>query len=167
MSCTHPARTLIPLLLLGGCDLLGLTDPPAPEFLDTEASCTAGEMTFTALLRSELDVSNLVLERTDIDAEELEPVFPLVTAETFGGEVTEWLATIEHDCDQSIAVTWTATTPAETTATAQTAWPDVSLTSGDVDPPFGSTAGGSTIEIHGTDMQDVDRVWQYSSRKFG
>jgi hypothetical protein len=156
--------SVVPLLVLGlplaSCDDLGLSaEPSAPEFLDTEGSCAAGTMTFTALIRSELAVGNLVLERTDIDHEELDPVFPLVTSETFGGEVTEWTATLDHNCDDSIAVTWTATTLAETVATAETAWPDVSLSEGDVDPPYGSDIGGSSIVIHGTDMHEVDRVW--------
>ena len=147
-------------LLVVGCDAFSTADElPVPEFLDTEGTCTGGEMTFTALIRSELDVGNLVLERTDIEEEALDPVFPLVTTETFGGEVTEWTATLAPDCEESIAVTWTATTLAATQATAETAWPDVDLTEGDLDPPFGSTIGGSTIVLHGTDMHEVDRVW--------
>ena len=153
------------LLLLGaglswGCDAFSTADDlPVPEFLDTEAACEDGQMTYTALIRSELDVGNLVLERTDVDDDALEPVFPLVTAQTFGGEVTEWTTTLAHDCDTSIAVTWTATTLVETRATAQTAWPDVDLVEGPLDPPYGTHLGGSTVVIEGTDMALVDRVW--------
>ena len=152
-------RSLPWLLCLVGCDMFATGELPSPEFIDTEATCAAGEMTFIALIRSELDVSNLVLERTDIDHAELDPIFPLVTTETWGGEVTEWTAPLAHDCEASIAVEWTATTLAETESTAESAWPDVDLVDGPVEPPFGTSAGGSVVTITGTDMHEVDRVW--------
>ncbi|HCH66333.1 MAG TPA: hypothetical protein DFR83_26250, partial [Deltaproteobacteria bacterium] len=152
---------LLPLLTLSaGCDdLLSSGALDAPEFLTTEATCADGEMTFTALVRSSIDLGNMVLERSDIDGVSMDPVFPLINTETYGNEVTEWTASIAHDCAASIAVTWTATTLFEVDATAQTAWPDVDLSEGLVDLPYGSDAGGSVVTISGTDMTEVDRVW--------
>ena len=152
---------LLPLLTLStGCDdLLSSGALDAPEFLTTDATCADGEMTFTALVRSQIDLGNLVLERSDIDGESMDPVFPLISTDTYGNEVTEWSTSLAHDCDASIAVTWTATTIFEVDATAQTAWPDVDLSEGLVDLPYGSDAGGSVVTISGTDMTEVDRVW--------
>jgi hypothetical protein len=152
---------LLPLLTLStGCDdFLSSGALDAPEFLTTEASCADGEMTFTALVRSPIDLGNLVLERSDIDGESMDPVFPLISTDTYGNEVTEWSTSLAHDCAASIAVTWTATTIFEVDATAQTAWPDVDLSEGVVDVPYGSDAGGSVVTISGSDMTEIDRVW--------
>ena len=152
---------LLPLFTLAaGCDdFLSSGALDAPEFLTTEATCVDGEMTFTALVRSPIELGNVVLERSDIDGASLDPVFPLISTDTYGNEVTEWNASLAHDCAASIAVTWTATSLFEVDATAETAWPDVDLSEGLVDLPYGSDAGGSVVTISGTDMTEVDRVW--------
>jgi len=150
------------LLTVAGCfDDLGLDqllDPPDPTFLDASAACAGGVMTYTALVESDVDVSNLVLERAGVDDEDLGPLFPTLELSANSGGVTRWELDVPHDCDVSVATTWTAWTTLETSAEATTAWPDVDLEGGGLQPAHGSDAGGSRVTLTGDQMDAVTQV---------
>lgn len=152
---------MIALILLSSCDFdtEDLLDPPEPEFLDVTVECEDGTLSVEALVQSDHPVSNVTIERTDIDEAELEPLFPTLDVSAVGGELTRWALEVEHDCDASFLSTWTAYTLLEASASAEVAWPDVDLSGGPVEPPHGTDAGGSTVEITGTDMDAVTAVW--------
>jgi len=156
-----PLRVGLAGLFFFGCDDLSwdtVTDPPDPVFLTTELSCTDNVLTVYALVESDVTVSNLVVERTDVEEAELEPLFPTLDVTAIGGGLTRWELLLDHDCATSFAATWTAYTVLETEAVTETAWPDVNLESGALDPPWGSDIGGSEITISGTEMTAVTEV---------
>jgi hypothetical protein len=149
-------------VLLVGCEegstWENFTDPPDPVFLDTQLSCESGTLTVYALVESAVSVSNLVVERTDIDAAALDPLFPTLDVTANAGGLTRWELELAHDCAASFAATWTVHTVMETTAVVETAWPDVNLDSGALSPPHGSDIGGTEITIAGSEMAAVTEV---------
>ncbi len=149
------------LLLLFSCelDLDDLSNPPPPSFLEVTVDCADDTLSVQALIESEYDVTNLVIERIDVDETELEPLFPTLDVSAMGGELTRWELETEHDCDESILTTWTAYTVLESSASAEVAWPEVGLSEGAVEPPYGTDAGGSTVSIAGSGMDQVTEVW--------
>ena len=165
MSPHHRLRWLALVAVCGsascfeGLTLDQVTDPPDPTFIVHETTCTDGVMTYSAVVESEVDLSNLVLERAIAGGAALDPLFPTLDENTFGGEITQWELEVEHDCAESVATTWTAWTPLETSATVETAWPDLDLGAGAVEPAHGSDAGGSTVVVSGTQMDAVTAVW--------
>lgn len=134
------------------------SDPSDPVFLDTQLSCEGDTLTVSALVESDVSVSNLVVERTDIDAAELDPLFPTLDVTANGGGLTRWELELAHDCEASFAATWTAYTVMETSAVVETSWPEVNLDSGALRPPHGSDIGGTEVTIVGTEMEAVTEV---------
>lgn len=152
---------LLLLLLFIACefDVEDLSDPPPPSFLEVSVECTDGTLSVEALIESEYDVNNVVIERIDQDETELEPLFPTLDVSAMGGELTRWDFETEHDCDQPLMNTWTAYTSLGAEASYEVAWPDVDLDDGAIDPPFGSDGGGSSVTIAGDNMDAVTAVW--------
>ncbi|MFT5681308.1 MAG: hypothetical protein ACI8RZ_002214 [Myxococcota bacterium] len=149
------------LLFTIGCDFDtdDLLDPPEPEFLDVSVDCTDDVLSVEALITSEYDVTNVTIERIDIDDADLDPLFPTLDVSAMSGGLTRWSLETDHDCEASILTTWTAFTVLESSASTEIAWPDVDLSGGPVAPPHGTDAGGSTVTITGTDMDAVTGVW--------
>ena len=149
------------LLLFMGCelDIDDLSDPPEPSFLEVTVACAEGTLSVEALIESEYDVANVVIERIDQDEAELDPLFPTLDVSAIGGQLTRWELETTHDCDEPMLTTWTAYTVLESQASVEVAWPDVDLSEGAIDPPYGSDAGGSTVAIGGSAMDEVTAVW--------
>jgi hypothetical protein len=140
-------------------DAEDLSDPPPPSFLEVSVACADGTLSVEALVESEYDVNNVLIERIDQDELELDPLFPTLDVSAMGGELTRWDFETEHDCDQPMLTTWTAYTVLGSEASTEVAWPDVDLEDGAVDPPYGTDAGGSTVTIAGVSMDAVTAVW--------
>ena len=149
------------LLLVMGCefDVDDLAAPPAPEFLEVTVDCSDDQLSVQALIESKYDVTNVVIESVDEADTELEPLFPTLDVSAIGGELTRWELETDHDCDEPILTTWTAYTVISSSASAEVAWPDVQLSEGAVQPPYGTDAGGSTVTIDGSGMGEVTEVW--------
>ncbi|MFH1466514.1 MAG: IPT/TIG domain-containing protein [Pseudomonadota bacterium] len=149
------------LLLLTGCylDTDDLLDPPEPTFLQVEVTCDAGSLSVEAMIESDYEVTQVVIERVDEAGEALDPLFPTLDVSAMGGGFTRWSFEIEHDCAEPLLNTWTATTVLGASASTEVAWPDVDLQDGAVDPPYGSDAGGSSVTIRGQSMDAVTAVW--------
>ncbi len=153
---------MAPLLFLFiACDfdVDDLSDPPEPSFLEVTVACEADTLTVEALIESDYDVNNVVIERVDEDGAELEPLFPTLDVSAMGGELTRWYFELEHDCEVPLLNTWTAYTALGSSASYEVAWPDVDLDDGAIEPPYGTDAGGSAVTITGQSMDAVTAVW--------
>jgi hypothetical protein len=152
---------MITLIILASCDFDtdDLLNPSEPSFLEVTVDCADDVLSVEALIQSDQAVSNVTIARTGIDKKALEPLFPTLDVSAMGSELTRWSLETAHDCEASFLSTWTAYTLLEMSATAEVAWPDVDLSSGPIDPPHGTDAGGSTVAITGTDMDQITAVW--------
>jgi len=150
------------LLTLAGCDLDGLfvsSAPTDPVFAMAEASCSADVLTVTALVDSSPIASNLIVELFEEDGHELDPIFPVSDLTQADGQISRWSASVEHDCDDSLTLTWTAHTAQQTTGTIDTHYPDLGPEPDGIDPPYGSTAGGDVVTLTGDWLEDITAVW--------
>jgi hypothetical protein len=156
------SAALLPGGLLSSCTEGGVglyLDPPEPVFVSTEAACTDSVLTLVALIDSELPASNLVITPSEEDGFERDVVYPVNDLTQADDRITRWTVEIEHDCNDTLVLDWTAYTTMATQASLSTRYP---LTAPDVEgvtPPYGSTAGGDLVTLTGPWMDEVSEVW--------
>ena len=147
------------LLSLIACEELSLLtlfmDPADPEFISVAMECAEDELSLVALVDSEVEASNLVVELYEEDGDLFEAVFPLNDLNQADGQVTRWSASAEHDCDDSLNVDWTVWTIQETSATTASRYPEGAPEVEPLDPPWGSTLGGDVVAIDGEWLDEV------------
>jgi hypothetical protein len=145
-----------------GCDLDGLflsAEPTDPVFALAETRCSGDVLTVTALIDSSPLASNLIVELFEEDGHALEPVFPVSDLTQADGQISRWSASVDHDCDDSLQMTWTAHTVQQTTGSIDTHYPDLGPEPDGIDPPYGSTAGGDVVTLTGDWLEDITAVW--------
>lgn len=153
---------MLSLILMLGCFDLELAlqaEPGEPDFLNAEAECWAGLLELEALVDSSPIATNLVVEVTDEEGAVLDTLFPINDLTQADGRVTRWKADMAHDCETPLRLTWTAYTAQETDLTKVTAWPEVPPELVAPDPPWGSDAGGSVVELAGEWLDEVSAVF--------
>jgi hypothetical protein len=148
-------------LMLFGCfdtDMDLLLNPGEPVFVTSDAECWAGLLEVEALVDSRPVATNLVIEVSDEEGVAIDTLFPVNDLTQADAHITRWQGEMAHDCETPLVLTWTAYTGQQTESTKVTAWPMVAPELDAPNPPWGSDAGGSLVELAGAWLDDVTLV---------
>ncbi|HJN74436.1 MAG TPA: IPT/TIG domain-containing protein [Myxococcota bacterium] len=134
-------------------------DNSEPEVMDVAIDCTDGAFDVRILAKGDPNqVSNVTMD-VEIDSVETE-LFPEKDLDyDISGGFSQWeLEDYALSCDGDYTFVVTATNVMGLTGTEVAYWPEPDVGLSDIEPPHGTSAGGTQVTINGESLELVDRV---------
>jgi hypothetical protein len=158
---TRTLLLLTTLTTLTACtpeELALYTDPTDPDWVTVDATCDSGALELVAFIDGDLPTTNVTLVPVNADGTVLDMVYPINDLTQGDGSITRWTVTLDHDCEAPLELQWSAYTFMETEAHLTTQYPIVPPEADSITPPWGTTAGGSVVQIIGEFVANVEAV---------